>query len=140
MRIFLDSSVVLAGCGRATGASRGVIELAATNGWELLTSAYSLIEIEDNLQRLGSVEAIKFWQQFRPTLTRVPDALTFPWITTLIVSKDRPILFTAAASAKVLLTLDRKHFQDLLGKSFYTLEIMKPGSFLERERASGRLK
>jgi hypothetical protein len=39
----------------------------------------------------------------------------------------------------VLLTLDRREFTDLLGTSFYGLAILKPGDFLQRERAAGRL-
>jgi hypothetical protein len=54
-------------------------------------------------------------------------------------AKDRPILFSAFAWADVLLTLDRNDFETLLGKAFYDLEILKPGDFLIRERAAGRL-
>ena len=54
-------------------------------------------------------------------------------------ARDRPILFTASAWAEVLLTLDRRDFADLLGTSFYGLAILKPGDFLQRERAAGRL-
>ena len=54
-------------------------------------------------------------------------------------ARDRPILFTASAWAEVLLTLDRRDFTDLLGTSFYGLAILKPGDFLQRERAAGRL-
>jgi hypothetical protein len=49
-------------------------------------------------------------------------------------------LFTAAAWADVLLTLDRHDFGDLLGGAFYGLAILKPGDFLKRERGAGRLK
>jgi hypothetical protein len=55
-------------------------------------------------------------------------------------AKDRPILFTASAWSDVLLTLDRKDFVGLLGTEFYSLPILKPGDFLARERAAGRLK
>lgn len=53
--------------------------------------------------------------------------------------KDRPILFSALAWADVLLTLDSRDFGDLLGNSFYGLSVLRPGAFLERERAAGRL-
>jgi hypothetical protein len=55
-------------------------------------------------------------------------------------AKDRPVLFTAAAWAEVLLTLDRGDFGALMGTGFYGLDILTPGDFLERERAAGRLK
>jgi hypothetical protein len=43
------------------------------------------------------------------------------------VNKDRPILFSALATADVLLTLDRADFGRLLGSHFYGLTIMTPG-------------
>jgi hypothetical protein len=54
--------------------------------------------------------------------------------------KDRPILFTAAAWATVLLTLDTNDFGALIENGFYHLPVMKPGVFLENEREAGRLK
>jgi len=54
------------------------------------------------------------------------------------VSKDRPILFSALATADVLLTLDRADFSRLLGSSFYGLAIMTPGMWLMRDRETGR--
>lgn len=65
--------------------------------------------------------------------------LTFEWPAVFAPARDRPILFTASAWAEVLLTLDRRDFADLLGTSFYELAILKPGDFLQRERAAGRL-
>ena len=55
-------------------------------------------------------------------------------------AKDRPVLFTAAAWAEVLLTLDRGDFGTVMGTGFYGLGVLALGDFLERERAAGRLK
>ena len=44
-----------------------------------------------------------------------------------------------AATADVLLTLDRADFGGVMGVGFYGLAVMKPGDFLRRERAAGRL-
>jgi len=79
------------------------------------------------------------WALLRAKLQAVPDVLTFEWPTVFAPARDRPILFTAAAWADVLLTLDRRDFADLLGTSFYGLAILKPGDFLQRERTAGRL-
>lgn len=57
-----------------------------------------------------------------------------------LASKDRPILFTALAWSDTLLTLDREDFADLLDGEFYGLRVRLPFSFLEEERAEGRLK
>ena len=53
--------------------------------------------------------------------------------------KDRPILFSALAWADILLTLDWGDFGGLMDKPFYGLLVLKPGMFMERERAAGRL-
>ena len=55
-------------------------------------------------------------------------------------SKDRPILFTALASAHTLLTLDREDFADLIGGHFHGLQVNLPFAFLDQERAAGRLR
>ena len=55
-------------------------------------------------------------------------------------AKDRPILFTAAAWAQALLTLDMGDFGAVMRTGFYGLDVIMPGDFLERERAAGRLK
>jgi hypothetical protein len=54
-------------------------------------------------------------------------------------AKDRPVLFTAAAWAEVLLTLDRNDFGRFIGAGFYGLNVLTPGDFLIRERSAGRL-
>jgi len=47
--------------------------------------------------------------------------------------------FRALAWAEVLVTLARGDFASLLGTSFDGLLVLKPGDFLKRERAAGRL-
>src|SRR5437867_2358226 len=46
----------------------------------------------------------------------------------------------AGSWAKVLLTLDTGDFGGVMETGFYHLSVMRPGPFLERERAAGRLK
>src|SRR5437016_5345224 len=53
MNLFLDASVVLAACGRPTGASRAVFDMATRNGWTLLTSQYVILEITRNIPRFA---------------------------------------------------------------------------------------
>ena len=54
-------------------------------------------------------------------------------------AKDRPILFSALAWADILLTLDGIDFGELMNTTFYGLPVLRPGSFLQREREAGRL-
>jgi hypothetical protein len=138
VNVFVDSSVLLAACGSAAGASRTVIDTSAEQGWILLASDYVFSEVEASLTTLpaGAADA---WPRIRTSLGKVPDVLTFDWPVVFAPARDRPILFTASAWAEVPLTLDRRDFVDLLGTSFYGLAILKPGQFLQRERSAGRL-
>ena len=139
MKLFLDASVLLAACGRTGGGSHAICDLAAAHSWRLLTSDYVMQEVEKNVQQRFSPAAQQEWQYLRPLLEVMRDVLTFDWLTVFPASKDRPVLFTAAATSDVLLTLDRADFGGVMGVGFYGLPVMKPGDFLRRERAAGRL-
>ncbi len=139
MRLFLDSSVMIAGAASAEGASRSVFRLAGTHDWLLVATPYAVAETVRNLVAFpASVTAS--WLRLRSQLVVVDDVLTIDKPAVFPVEKDRPVLFSALASADVLLTLDRADFSRLLGGRFYGLAIMTPGMWLSRERAAGRLK
>lgn len=138
MRLFLDSSVVLAACGRPSGASRAVFDLARPNGWTLLTSRYVLNEVTKNLPKLRS-QALTDWRALSPNLIVTRDVWTMDRPVVFEPAKDRPVLFTAAAWATTLLTLDAADFGKLTRTGFYHLAVMSPGIFLASERAAGRL-
>jgi predicted nucleic acid-binding protein len=139
VRLFLDTSVLLAASGSATGASRELFNRAAVNDWTLVASPYAIEEVYRNLLRLPPTGASD-WARLRPSVVIVDDVLTLDRPVIFERSKDRPILFTALAWADVLLTLDRADFGPLMGSTFYGLHVLKPGTFLEQERGSGRLK
>ena len=138
MRLFLDSSVVLAACGRMAGGSRRVFDLAPTQGWRLLTSGYVVREVEKNLAFRFPPAASHEWHRLAPQLDKVRDVTTFEWPVVFGPSKDRPVLFTAAAFGDALLTLDQHDFGPLMEAGFYGLAVLTPGNFLRRERAAGR--
>jgi predicted nucleic acid-binding protein len=133
VKLFLDSSVVLAACGRPGGASRFVIDSAESRNWTLQISSYVLQEVKLNIHSLGS-DAINSCRGIVQKVEILRDVVTFPWISVFPSAKDRPILFTAAAWSEVLLTLDRRDFVDVLGKAFYGLIILKPGDFIRQQR------
>ena len=139
MNLFLDTSVLLAACGSATGASREIFRRASVNSWMLLATPYVLEEVLRNLANFPPAASAD-WARLRPVLLVMDDVLTLEWPVVFPVTKDRPILFSALAWADVLLTLDREDFGELLNQPFYGLPILKPGTFLERERAAGRLR
>jgi predicted nucleic acid-binding protein len=139
VRLFLDTSVLLAACGSDRGASREVFGRAVECDWILLASPYVVEEVFANLPSLPSA-ATANWARLRPELALMDDVLTLDRAAVFEPAKDRPILFSALAWSEVLLTLDRRDFGALLGSTFYGLSILTPGMFLKRERAAGRLR
>lgn len=139
MRLFLDTSVLLAASGSPSGASREIFNRAAANRWILVATPYVIEEVLRNLSALPTT-ASGDWARLRPGLTLMDDVLTLDRPALFEAAKDRPILFSALAWADVLLTLDRADFGSLIGSSFYNLSILKPGMFLERERVAGTLR
>jgi hypothetical protein len=139
VRLFLDTSVLLAASGSARGASREVFRLAPGHGWLLVATPYVVLEVLHNLPK-PAVSASADWIRLRNELVLVDDVLTLDRPAIFPVAKDRPILCSALAWADVLLTLDRSDFGALLGHEFYGLAIRTPGAFLEREREAGRLR
>lgn len=137
MRLFLDTSVLLAAAGSGNGASRALFSCAAEHGWILVSSPYALSEVLKNLPKLPPA-ATGEWVRLRPQVMVVDDVVSLDRPVIFAAGKDRPILFTALAWADVLLTLDRIDFANLLGGTFYGLDVLLPHSFLERERTLGR--
>lgn len=138
MRLFLDTSVLLAASGSAKGSSRALFHLSPKAGWTLVSSPYAIGEVLKNLPKFP-VTATASWVALRPQLTIVDDVVSLNRPAVFSAGKDRPILFTALAWSQVLLTLDRQDFIGLLGGAFYGLRIRLPFEFLEEERAAGRL-
>jgi predicted nucleic acid-binding protein len=133
VRLFLDSSVLLAACGSDRGGSREMFRAAPERGWTLLASPYVLEEVLANLPDLPAT-ATADWARLRPQLVLVDDVLTLDRPVVFGPAKDRPILYSALAWADVLLTLDRADFGMLLGSKFYGLSILTPGAFLQAMR------
>ena len=137
MRLFLDTSVLLAACGSQSGASWAIFQGAAAQGWRLLASPWVVEEVTRNLLKFPPT-ATSEWLRLRPQLVIVDDVVSSGWVLVFPVSKDRPVLLTALAHANVLLTLDRADFMGVLGAQCYGMPILLPYDFLERERAAGR--
>ena len=138
MKVFCDTSVLLAASKSAHGASRALFSLSRDAGWILQTSRWVIGETERNLDKLGG-EAAKSWEKLKPELCLMADVVSIDRALVFPVPKDRPVLVTALAWSDVLLTLDREDFIQLLGSSCYGMPILLPVEFLSRERAAGRL-
>ncbi len=140
MRLFLDTSVLLAAAGSAKGASRFVFDQASDQGWQLLTSAYCVEETDRNARKLGP-KAAPYWRaSLLSRLTLVPIELAFDKALVFPKAKDRPVLLSAlGAEADVLLTLDETDFQNVIGSQVYGLQVRTPGLFLIEQREAGLL-
>ena len=137
MILFLDTSVLLAASGSASGASRYVCRNGAGRGWALATSGYCLQETLRNLSKIGPAAAAAWECEINPVLHLVPDAFS-TGATALVFpkTKDRPVVISAlAANAVVLLTLDRADFQGVLGGEIYGMKIRTPAAFLTEQRS-----
>ena len=138
MKLFLDTSVVLAAIGSPDGASREIFNQAEKQAWQLIVTPYVLSEIEANICNFTD-EAQSNWPNFRKNLIVQKDILTIDRPAVFGPTKDRPILFGALAWADVLLTLNQQDFGNLIDRTFYGLKVLRPGTFLLEERSCGRL-
>ena len=140
MRLFLDTSVLLAAAGSAGGASRFVVTEAAAQGWALATADYCEEEVRRNLAKLAA-SAPGSWQRIiSPTLEVTPVRLTLDRPLVFPKAKDRPVVISAlAARCAWLLTLDETDFHGNLGREIYGMRIATPGEFLIEQRQAGLL-
>ena len=140
MRLFLDTSVLLAAAGSAKGASRFLITEASARNWELVSSDYCAEETRRNLPKLGRSAASAWKNQIvlHVLLVRASLALDKPLVFPKV--KDRPVVITAlAARSDWLLTLDEGDFHTKLGREVYGLRIATSGEFLVEQCAQGVL-
>ena len=140
MRIFLDTSVLLAASGSSKGASHFLITEASARSWELVSSDYCVEETRRNLPKLGHSAALAWKNQIVPHLLLVRASLALDKPLVFPKVKDRPVVITAlAAQSDWLLNLDEGDFHAKLGREVYGLRIATPGEFLVEQRAQGVL-
>ena len=140
MRLFLDTSVLLAASGTGHGASRFLIRHANAQNWVLVSSDYCAEEARRNLAKVGHSAAEAWNSLVSPAveLAAVRVALDRPLI--FPKAKDRPVMISGlAAQCEWLLTLDEKDFHGNLGHQIYGMVISTPGKFLLAQRNLGVL-
>lgn len=140
MKLFLDTSVLLAAAGSAKGASRYLIEEAHAHKWTLLSAPYCLEEAVRNARKIGPKAPAALSQLVLPKLQLVPTELAFDKALVFPKAKDRPVLLSAlGAEADCLLTLDETDFQNVIGSQVYGMDVRTPGTFLIEQRDAGRI-
>lgn len=140
MKLFLDTSVLLAAAGSGTGASRAVFSMRDAHHWDLVTSLYCVEETHRNLAKLPHRATEEWRDGLHPLLTIVRETLVCDRPLVFTRAKDKPVLLSALAEqCDVLLTLDRRDFAEVLDTRVYGLWVRTPAAFLTHERANGRL-
>ena len=97
MRLFLDSSVMIAGAASAEGASRAVFRLAEAHVWRLVTTPYAIAETVRNLAEFPP-QATATWLRLRSQLSIVDDVLTI----------DKPAVFPVEIITKAVIANSRR--------------------------------
>lgn len=139
-RIFVDTSVIVAGIASRRGASYAILLLGELGFIRLVIIPYILNEAERNFQKklpaaLPDYQRVK--TQINWDIQPNPSAILFSQWEDVIPQKDIPVL-AAAVSAQPhrLVTLDTKHFidnPDVASKS--GVKILTPGDLIREIRA-----
>ena len=138
MRLFLDTSVLLAAAGSVGGASRFVVGEAAARGWKLVTADYCADEVRRNLPKLTPFAPNAWKQTIAPVLELTEVRLALDRALIFPQAKDRPVVISAlAARCDWLLTLDETDFHRNLGREVYGMGVATPGQFLMAQRKAG---
>jgi predicted nucleic acid-binding protein len=128
LRVFLDTSFLIAAAGSASGLPRHVFDVGRQAGWELATSPYCDEEVTRNIHKVGA--AVPWLATIRPALRIHATEVVFSYPLLLEAAKDRPVLISALGSeADYLLTLDRADFATLLGTEVYGMRVRLPADF-----------
>lgn len=139
-RIFMDTSVIIAGVGSRVGASHAIMALTELGLLRPIVCPYIMDEAERNIQR-KTPEALPRYRQVQANIPweYVPDPApeqVKPWIG-VIVAKDAPVLAAAVIThPHRLVTLDTKDFIDppqVAARS--GLRICTPGDLLREIRS-----
>ena len=140
MKLFIDTSVLLAAAGSEHGASRFVFEQATDREWVLITTHYCLEEAQRNVAKVGRKASTTLIVSLVPNLAFVPTELAFDKVLVFPKAKDRPVLLSAlGAESDYLLTLDEGDFQEVIGSHVYGMRVSTPGLFLIAEGKAGRI-
>lgn len=134
VRVFIDTSVLIAGLASETGASSAVLDLCEAGVIEMSISRQVLVEADRNfsakLPRL--VEHFRrFIRELAPLMVEDPPLELVRAAAALVNLKDAPILAAAQrARADYLITLDKKHFLKAREKVQLSPPVVTPEEFL----------
>lgn len=126
-RVFIDSSVLIAGSISPTGAARILLTAGLLSKALLLFSADVFEEAERNLRKKfpAALPALAVFQDAFVDQTVQPDEDTIRRAAALVAAKDAPILAGALTAAAIYLaTFDQQHLLSAAGRIRETCGIM----------------
>ncbi|TSC75087.1 MAG: hypothetical protein G01um101430_588 [Parcubacteria group bacterium Gr01-1014_30] len=135
MRVFLDTSCIIAAVLSQTGGSFRIVSEAEVRGITIIVSRYVIREAEKNIL-LKYPECAESLLNIASSFTfvRDPSLRDVKRLSEVVDKDDAPVLGAALLSrADALLTLDHRDFiQNIkVQKSFPLLKIMTPGEFIK---------
>ncbi|MDO8283323.1 MAG: PIN domain-containing protein [Thermodesulfovibrionia bacterium] len=138
LRIFLDTSALIAGIVSSKGAAREILRLAEADIIDVVISKQVIVEADRNIaSKLTHMLADyrKYMKALSPELVHDPSAQDIQKYARLINKDDAPILTAAELSGSdYLVTWDKKHFISANVKKGVTVQIVTPGEFLKEFR------
>jgi predicted nucleic acid-binding protein len=140
LRVFLDTSALIAGIASVTGAAREVLRLAEMDLIDIVVSRQVIVEADRNISsKLNELLADyrEYIKGLSPELVDDPPSEEIKKFSSLINKDDAPVLTAAELSgADYLITWDRKHFISGRLKARVNIRIVTPGEFLREFRFS----
>ncbi len=133
IRVFFDSSVIIAGLASSTGSSSMLLILAEMGVIEPYVSEQVVTEVISNIEKKLPASLPQFFILFKTLPFKLvdPDQGTSDYARQLINDKDAPILAAALAGrVDVLVSLD-KHFLNVNTAQPLPFAICKPGELLQ---------
>jgi putative PIN family toxin of toxin-antitoxin system len=134
LKVFLDTSALIAGIASSKGAAREVLRLAETGLIEIYVSRQVIVEADRNIEaKLPEMldEYRKYIKTLSPKLTDDPTHKEVKKYYSVINADDAPILAAAVSSkADCLVTWDKRHFMKKDIRTGSDLKIFTPGEFL----------
>lgn len=140
LRVFIDTSALVAGIVSRTGAAREVLRLCEAGVVEVFITRQVLVEADRTFSAKlpGLVPAYRdLIRRLEPIMLDDPSEKEIARAERLIHAKDAPIL-AAAISSEVdfLITWDMKHFHQPSVVKAVRFNVVTPGEFLEAFRRS----
>ena len=134
IKVFVDTSVLIAGTASVTGASAVVLDLCESGIIQMVISRQVLVEADRNFSSklprlLGRFRL--FLRNLSPILVDDPSPSEIKKWASFIVSKDAPIMAAAQkAGVDFLISLDKKHFLSPKVKEHVLIKIVTPIEFI----------